>query len=461
MRELLIYDLMHQNNKCATVAFDAIGGSLINIDSIYDKALMPMNAKTDIRSINTWWKHRPVPSSREDMKHIMRLAGVEFPEMYLIKNLGLSMTDTYWICPVDENLNWEDVRLTNQKSIGKTRVPYHNVDSYDPNASLGGQMSKHWDISQNPPVLVKEANKYYGLQAINEQFATLLHSRQPKAPEYVKYTVTKNPNDYGLLVSCKTFVENGLEFLSAYEIGMVQGIKEMSDYDKYIKAWVDCGLDEDVVRKFLDYQTLTDFIISNVDRHLANFGALRKADTLEFVKPAPIYDSGNSMFYMTTDFDRCLSKTELLNRKIVSIYDSEEKMLNRVQNRNIVELDALPTKEEIKELYTSFGIPESKVDFITDAYQKKIEMVHEFQKGKSISMFSENKMKYKGTAIRWCSSPDDSNHSLTEDGVMPGGGKGTIDYSNVLIDMQREVTAYDKNEPLPDADPKVDDDIDV
>ena len=173
------------------------------------------------------------------------------------------------------------------------------------------------------------------------------------------------------------------------------------------------------------------------------------------------YLSGNSMFYTQLELDRFISKPEMLNRKIVSIYDSEEKMLNRVQNRNIVELDALPTKEETKDLYTSFGIPESKVDFITDAYQKKIEMVHEFQKGKSISMFSENKMKYKGTAIRWCSSPDDSNHSLTEDGVMPGGGKGTIDYSNVLIDMQREVTAYDKNEPLPDADPKVDDDIDV
>ena len=115
---------------------------------------------------------------------------------------------------------------------------------------------------------------------------------------------------------------------------------------------------------------------------------------MKFVKPAPIFDSGNSMFYMQTEVNRFLSKSELLNRRIVSIYDNEEKMLARVQNRNVVDLDALPTKEETKELYTSYGIPEEKTDFIVDAYQKKIEMTREFQKGKSISMYSESRMKY-------------------------------------------------------------------
>ncbi|MFR6562084.1 MAG: hypothetical protein ACLUR5_08875 [Eubacterium ventriosum] len=41
---------------------------------------------------------------------------------------------------------------------------------------------------------------------------------------------------------------------------------------------------------------MTDFIISGRDRHLANISVLRDANTLEFVKPAPIYDSGKSLF---------------------------------------------------------------------------------------------------------------------------------------------------------------------
>ena len=47
----------------------------------------------------------------------------------------------------------------------------------------------------------------------------------------------------------------------------------------------------------MDYQTLTDFVISNTDEHLVNFGVLRNADTMKLIGPAPIYDSGNSMFY--------------------------------------------------------------------------------------------------------------------------------------------------------------------
>lgn len=455
------YFLMHLNNECAIVEFNPVTGNLVDFD-VTDKTLMPMNGSSNLRDINNWWIHRPFPSTREDMKQVMKMAGAINPELYLIKNLALSMTDSYWICPVEESeLRWEDVRLTNQSAIGKTRVPYHNRDSYDPNASLDGQMSKHWDLSQTPPVLVKRAMDYDSQQAVNEVFASLIHSRQPLAPEYVSYSAKRDPTQNKFLVSiCNSFVEPGLEFLPAYELGCAQGVKELSDYDRYIKKWVDCGLDEDVVRKFLDYQTLTDFIISNVDRHLGNFGVLRDVNTLKFIKPAPIYDSGNSMFYTQLELDRFISKPEMLNRKIVSIYDSEEKMLNRVQNRNIVELDALPTKEETKDLYTSFGIPESKVGFITDAYQKKIEMVHEFQKGKSISMFSENKMKYKGTAIRWCSSPDDSDYSLTEDSITPGGGNGTIDYSHLLNAMQQETKDQDDLH-IPSSEPEIDDNIDI
>lgn len=405
MRDTNYFFLMHQNNNCAILEFDTYTGALVDF-SVSDQALMPMNGKTDRKSLSNWWIHRPFPSTREDMKEVLKKAGASNPEMYLIKNLALSMTDTYWLCPVEEpGLQWDDVKLINQKTLGKTNIPIHNIDTYDPNASLGGQMSKHWDLTNSPPVLVKRAMEYDSQQAVNEVFATLLHSRQPNTPEYVSYKAMPDPHQKRFLLSlCETFVEPGLEFLPAYEIGTVQGYRELSDYDKYIKAWAECGMDETQVREFLDYQTITDFIISNVDRHLANFGALRRADTLEFVKPAPIYDSGNSMFFTETNVDRFLSKPELLNKNIVSIYDKEEKMLARVQNRSIVDLDALPTKEETKELYLSYGIPEAKVDFIVDAYQKKIDMTREFQKGKSVSMYSEASLKYNKPAIRWCSS---------------------------------------------------------
>ena len=40
-----------------------------------------------------------------------------------------------------------------------------------------------------------------------------------------------------------------------------------------------------------------DYIIANEDRHLNNFGAIRNAETLEWLGMAPIYDSGSSLGY--------------------------------------------------------------------------------------------------------------------------------------------------------------------
>ena len=40
-----------------------------------------------------------------------------------------------------------------------------------------------------------------------------------------------------------------------------------------------------------------DYLIANEDRHFNNFGLLRSPDTLEWLGPAPIYDSGSSLGY--------------------------------------------------------------------------------------------------------------------------------------------------------------------
>ena len=45
--------------------------------------------------------------------------------------------------PIDADLKWDEVKLwVSGKMIGG-RIPYHNATSYDPNASLGGQMEKY------------------------------------------------------------------------------------------------------------------------------------------------------------------------------------------------------------------------------------------------------------------------------------------------------------------------------
>ena len=47
----------------------------------------------------------------------------------------------------------------------------------------------------------------------------------------------------------------------------------------------------------LDQMMALDYLIANEDRHFNNFGLLRDPDTLEWLGPAPIYDSGSSLGY--------------------------------------------------------------------------------------------------------------------------------------------------------------------
>lgn len=386
---MIKYNLMHKNIKCGTILFDENIG---RITSYHDDktGLSPYLGNADIKKMQKWWEMRAVPSSRAAMQNVIRAAGCFNTEMYLAKNLGLSMTDTYWIKPEDIELSFDDVKFSNIAIFSHGKVPYHNVTSYDPNASLGGQMEKYWDLMHQNPVLVKESYKHFGQQAINEVFATMLHERQDTKIPFVKYYASRT-EDRGIECRCNAFTSEKTELLSAYEI--IESQKNRNDqslYDEYINICVQNGIDREQIQSFMDYQTMTDFLITNTDEHLLNFGVLRDTDDMKLIGPAPIFDSGNSMFFAD---DRKIPYTRagILDVPITSFYKNEEKMLSKVKNRDLVNLDLLPTPREVKELYTDAGVPEQKADVISKNFETKLQLFSEFQKGKTISLYKEKK----------------------------------------------------------------------
>lgn len=51
------------------------------------------------------------------------------------------------------------------------------------------------------------------------------------------------------------------------------------------------------IRKALDQMIVLDYLLVNEDRHLNNFGVVRKAESLKYMCAAPIFDSGTSMWF--------------------------------------------------------------------------------------------------------------------------------------------------------------------
>lgn len=384
---MIKYTLMHKNDKCGTILFDENIGRIIEYHDDRN-GLSPYLGNCDIKKIQKWWEMRAVPASRATMQQVINNANCLNTEVYLAKNLGLSMTDTYWIKPSGIDLSFDDVKFANLAAYSHGKIPYHNATSYDPNASLGGQMEKYWDLMHKTPILVKESYKYYGQQSINEVFASIVHSRQPSNVEFVRYTAEMT-EDRGVQCKCPAFTSENIELLSAYE--MVESRKIQNSqalYDEYINICVENGIDYEQIQEFMDYQTMTDFLITNTDEHLLNFGVLRDSNTMNLIGPAPIFDSGNSMFY-SDGRKTPYTRAGILDIPITSFYKKEEKLLGKVKNKNAVDLNSIPSASEVKELYANAGIPEEKADVISKNYDTKAKMLSEFQRGKTISLYKE------------------------------------------------------------------------
>lgn len=367
---MLQYFLMHKDQECGILILDEKFGRILEYHDNRN-GMSPYLGAANIEKIRKWWELRAIPNSRFNKQTI----NCNNAKVYLAKNLGLSITDTYWIKPVEVNLSFDDVKLTNSKS------------PFDPNASLDGQMKKHWDLTKKTQTLVKKSSNYFGQQCINEVFATMLHERQCTAIPFVKYSAFKM-EDFGIKCRCLAFTSEHIEFVSAHEVLESQKTRnEQSLYDKFISICESNNID---VRDFMDYQIMTDFIINNTDRHFLNFGVLRDTSTMKLIGPAPIFDSGNSMFF-NDDGKVVHTRVSILKQQISDFYKIEERILKKVKNHNLVNADLLPTPSEVKEFYSNTGIPEEKSSVISKNYEIKLQLFSEFQKGKTISLYNERR----------------------------------------------------------------------
>lgn len=434
---MIKYILMHKNDKCGTILFDENIG---RITEYHDdrNGLSPYLGNCDIKKIQKWWEMRAVPASRATMQQVINNANCLNTEVYLAKNLGLSMTDTYWIKPSGIDLSFDNVKFANLAAYSHGKIPYHNATSYDPNASLGGQMEKYWDLMHKTPILVKESYKYYGQQSINEVFASIVHSRQPSNVEFVRYTAEMT-EDRGVQCKCPAFTSENIELLSAYE--MVESRKIQNSqalYDEYINICVENGIDYNQIQEFMDYQTMTDFLITNTDEHLLNFGVLRDPNTMKLIGPAPIFDSGNSMFY-SDGRKTPYTRAGILDIPITSFYKREEKLLGKVKNKTVVDLNSIPSAGEVKELYANAGIPEEKADVISKNYDTKAKMLSEFQRGKTISLYKEKQVEKNSKYNTIVKEPEvkmESPKFIMLCGI-PGSGKSQLAKS-LYADLQNK-----------------------
>jgi hypothetical protein len=129
--------------------------------------------------------------------------------------------------------------------------------------------------------------------------------------EHVPYTTVKLKKEPFSLCDCFVNTEN--ELIHASEIA-VHYSGESRFVDQSLFELMRTACEKEGITGYQDFinRLLTvDYIINNEDRHLNNFGFLRNPETLEWISPAPVYDSGLSLFHNTL--------TELIDEKEILV----------------------------------------------------------------------------------------------------------------------------------------------
>lgn len=381
------YILQHKNIAVAVLMIDE-AGNITDIGEEVNKKYLPVLCSGNI-SLKTWWSKRTIPITRQGIYEDLLEERISSTKELLVRNLGLSLTDCYWVKPLESEYTWEQVNLfdnpfkdsfISMELSHSQPMDLANASPFIPSSSLQGELKKKWLLTDAACILVK--GNYDGSiqQSINEVFASRLHEKQGRFP-FVSYWLAeiKLPEGETLGCACRNFCNGGIEFISAYEIAY--GYKkrnEQSEYEAYIEFAGKQGID---LRPFMEYQIATDFILTNTDRHFNNFGMLRDTISLKLTGPAPIFDNGNCLFFNS----HVPKGNGLYDIPVASFRKRETDLLRYVTQPDIIDVDLLPQPEELYALLKNdTKMTDIKKQDICESYTSKIRMYRDFMNGAAL-----------------------------------------------------------------------------
>lgn len=386
----MLYVLKRKDDIVTLIDFMEDGTIYKFHQELVNPELAPLHDTGNHDWLKQWWQRRAVPISQGHIRQFLEKKGLLGPEDYLLKNLGLSLTDYYWISPLDSGLTWKDVNLFENEFhedifIGRESVEEDKViPHYTPNSSLQGSLEKCWTILDGERGMIKGNRDQYSSESINEVIATKLHELQgfTAYTEYQLIKISGKEYDYGCY--SKLFTSTEKEMITAYDVVLSEKQpNDRSSFEHFIRVCGKHGMDVEQLQAYMDYMIMSDFILSGRDRHLSNVAILRDAESLRFISPAPIYDSGKSLFVHDSvpTNDRAL-----LSIRTESFAGTELKMLKFVKDRSCLDISKLPERKWIEELYAMDSkMDENRIKLIGEAYERKIDLFRRFQLGEDLN----------------------------------------------------------------------------
>ena len=354
--------LMNKNTEVLIAEYEEklkVFTKIIEIKNIMYAPLIIKNAyldNCDLKlELSDWFKGRGIPSWRDDLDLLLAKLNVRTTEELLDKAFGLSLSDHYWVKPLNSNVEYKDINFFEHdfEDTEFTNATFSNsysntiISLITPNNTTDGRLKKTWIIENNKRFLLKGGYKNEIMQPFNEVLASMISEKL--GFDYTLYTLDVI-NDK-IVSKCECFINIDTELITAHQI-LHSKINKENAYEEYISVLENNGIKN--AREKIEDMFILDYIILNEDRHLNNFGIIRDVNTLKWLKTAPLFDNGQSLnildysdeeviingkgrfFYNVDTFDYIISKIRNIKRydlsKLDGIVEEFEKLLNKYQN---------------------------------------------------------------------------------------------------------------------------------
>lgn len=355
--------LMNKNTKVLLADYQPSLGVFTDIYDIYNIDYAPVilkniyNKEKDLKVIlSNWFKGRGIPLWRDDLDLLLTKLNISAPTELLDKAFGLSLSDQYWIKPYNSQIEYRDINFFEHdfKDAEFADATFSNSAKTDtkislisPNNTTDGRLKKTWIIEDNKRYLLKGGYKNEVLQPFNEVLASMISSRL--GFNNVPYTLEVINNK--IVSKCECFINKDTELVPAYQI-LYDNCDRDNAYEKYINILEEHKVEN--ARSSLEDMFILDYIMLNEDRHLNNFGIVRNVETLDWISPTPIFDTGESLniidysdeeviingdgrfFYKVSNFDNILDNIKDLKRydlnKLDGICEEFDELLHKYQS---------------------------------------------------------------------------------------------------------------------------------
>lgn len=117
------YILMNKNIALAQIILSD-DGKIYDLLEIYNIKAFPvgiicndikMSNKDIQNNLAEWWQGRAIPASRQGLFSVLQEFNIERSSILAMKCFGLSLSDQYWIKPINSKLTWDKINFFNNK----------------------------------------------------------------------------------------------------------------------------------------------------------------------------------------------------------------------------------------------------------------------------------------------------------------------------------------------------------